>query len=164
MEVWLESHLGHQLGRNNFCSGRKVEVVSLFQSIGSGQRWELSSMLPISWKLTCSNIQKKHQIQMALFIPNKRFRIQNICRKVRESIMKSTMEAFTPFLTVLCNWVSRKHFLCALKNTFSSPTTVIWRKTVLAFMQPCFIHRFLSTLWKSGYVSLLDYCHIMNQA
>lgn len=56
MGVWLESHLGHQLGRNSFCNGRKVEVVSLFQSIGSGQRWDLSSMLP---KLACSNIQKR---------------------------------------------------------------------------------------------------------
>jgi len=48
MGVGLESHSGHQLGGNNFCSGRKVEVVSLFQSTGSRQRWELSSMLPIS--------------------------------------------------------------------------------------------------------------------
>lgn len=48
MGEWLESHLGHQLGQNHFCSGRKVEVASLFQSIGSEHRWELSRTLPIS--------------------------------------------------------------------------------------------------------------------
>lgn len=33
--------------RSSFCSGKKEEVVSLFLSIISGQRWELRSMLPI---------------------------------------------------------------------------------------------------------------------
>lgn len=55
-----------------------MEVVSLFQNIGSGHRWELSSTLPISGKISLYQYAKRGQIQMVLFIPSKMFHIQNI--------------------------------------------------------------------------------------
>lgn len=86
------------MGRNNFCSGRKVEVVSLFQNIGSGHRRELSSTVPISGKISLYQYAKRGHIQMVLFIPVRCSISRIFSRKGREIITESTMEAFTLFL------------------------------------------------------------------